>query len=101
MPAHIKSSKELIERLNGMEAVDLSKNIPLSFDVASLYTNINTDEAIDTPLRCLEKFNIDVTGLALHDIEVLLDLLLNNNILRRRFQIWRCYLQANHWSSYG
>ena len=77
IPAHIQSSKELIERLNNVEAVDLSKKIPISFDIVSFYTNINIDEAIDTMFRYLDKFNIDMTGLALHHIKVLQDLLLN------------------------
>ena len=53
---------------------------PVSFDVVSLYTNINTEEAVETVLEYTIKHHIELHGLETYDLFELLHLLLDNNI---------------------
>ena len=49
--AHITNTERLIDRFNTPGREKLKDMIPISFDVVSLYTNINTEEAINTTLH--------------------------------------------------
>ena len=51
-----------------------------AFDVVSLYTNINTEEAINTALHYAVKHKLELHGLEPPHISQLLHLLLNNNV---------------------
>ena len=53
--------------------------IPLSFDVVSLYANVDTGEAITTALEHIIKYKMNCLGLKTGDIWVLLHTLLVNN----------------------
>ena len=53
---------------------------PVSFDVVSLYTNINTEEAVETVLEYTIKHHIELHGLETYNLFELLHLLLDNNI---------------------
>ena len=79
--AHIKSTVDLISRFNAIDKDALRGKIPVSFDVVSLYTNINTEEAINTTLEYMVKYEIHKYGLLTEDVWELLHLLLDNNVL--------------------
>ena len=52
----------------------------MSFDVVSLYTNIDIEKAISTALQFGQKYTINLYGLSCQDLNELLHLLLENNI---------------------
>ena len=54
--------------------------IPVSFDAVSLYTNVDTGEAITTALEYIIKYRTNCLGLNTGDIWVLLHTLLDNNV---------------------
>ena len=54
--AHLKGTTDLISRFNAIDSNHLQGKIPLSFDVVSLYTNVNAKEAINTALEYTVKF---------------------------------------------
>ena len=54
--------------------------IPVSFDVVSLYTNININEAVETTLEYTRKYDLYLFGLETSDLFELLHLLLDNSI---------------------
>ncbi len=78
--AHLNSTSDLLQRFNNTDRQQLQGKIPVSFDVISLYTNIDTNEAIDTALQYAIKYNINLYGLLTYDLFELLHLLLDNNI---------------------
>ena len=78
--AHIKSTEDLISRFNAIDKDALRGKIPVSFDVISLYTNINTKEAINTTLEYMVKYEIHTYGFLTEDVWELLHLLLGNNV---------------------
>ena len=49
--AHLRSTADLISRCNSIDQDQLQGKIFVSFDVVSLYTNVDTTEAIDTTLE--------------------------------------------------
>ena len=53
---------------------------PVSFDVVSLYTNINVEEAINTSLDYAHKHNLELHGLTMENLWELLRLILDNNV---------------------
>ena len=63
-----------------IDAVQLTGMIPVSFDVVSLYTNVDTEEAITTTLEYIMKYKLNCFGLKTGDIWVLLHTLLDNNV---------------------
>ena len=56
--------------------------VPVSYDVVSLYTNINTDEAIETTLDYTQRYDLYLFGLEISDLFKLLHLLFNKNIFK-------------------
>ena len=78
--SHLSSTPNLIDRLGELDQDLLQGKIPISFDVVSLYTNIDTKEAIHTVLDYVRSHKPRTYGLATHDLYELLDLMLNNNI---------------------
>ena len=46
--AHLNNTTDLLQRFTDTDKTQLKGKIPISFDVVSLYTNINNDEAIET-----------------------------------------------------
>ena len=60
--------------------------IPISFDVRSLYTNIDVDEAISTTLDYAQWYDLDCYSLTLADIRELLELTLKNNVFQYNSQ---------------
>ena len=52
IPAHLSNTADLLERFKTTPADELRSKLPVSFDVISLYTNINGEEAIETTLEC-------------------------------------------------
>ena len=89
IPAHIQSTNELIQRFNTVDKNALQDKLPVSFDVVSLYTNIDITEAIDTALQYLIKFNINTKGLSMDELNRLLHLVLNNNIFHYEERIFK------------
>ena len=75
----------------------LKGKIPISFDVVSLYTNINNDEAIETAIQYTNKYHLYTYGLEARDLYELLHLLLDNNIFTYRNTTYR----QNPWSGNG
>ena len=49
--AHIDSTRSLIDRYQNLDPATLKGKVPVSFDVVSLYTNIDIREALDTSLQ--------------------------------------------------
>ena len=80
IPAHLNNTADLISRFQEVPIEDLKNKIPVSFDVVSLYTNINAHEAIYTTLEYARKSKIYLYGLELENLWDLLHLLLENNI---------------------
>ena len=80
IPAHIESTNELIQLFNTVDENALQDKLPVSFDVVSLYTNIDMTEAMDTALQYLVKFNINTKSLSMDELNKLLHLVLNNNV---------------------
>ena len=78
--AHISSTAKLIERFKECPQSKLKEMIPISFDVISLYTNIDVEEAISTALQYTRKHDIHLYGLTTGDLNELLHLILENNI---------------------
>ena len=78
--AHLNSTTDLLQRFNNIDKTALKGMIPISFDVVSLYTNIDTNEAIDTTLQYAIKHNLYLHRLETYDLLDLLHLLLDNNI---------------------
>ena len=78
--AHISNTTELIAKFQECPRSSLQGLIPISFDVVSLYTNIDVEESISTALQLGQKYNIHTYGLTAEDVNELLHLLLENNI---------------------
>lgn len=78
--AHIASSQDLLKRFKECDTRDLQGKIPISFDVVSLYTNIDISEAIDTALEYAQQHNINTFNLSSGDLHELLTLTLRNNV---------------------
>ena len=56
--AHIDSTRSLIDRFQNFDPATLKEKIPVSFDVVSLYANIDVCEAIDTSLQYMDKYRV-------------------------------------------
>ena len=80
VPAHLNNTAELVSKIHAIDTEELKGLVPVSFDVVSLYTNVNTNEAIDTALEHCRRSRIYLYGLRLEDIWELLHLLLDNNV---------------------
>ena len=78
--AHINNTNDLLQRFNNIDKINLKGMTPVSFDVVSLYTNINTEEAVETVLEYTIKHHIELHGLETYDLFELLHLLLDKNI---------------------
>ena len=77
--AHVANTEELLNRFHNCPSSALEEQIPVSFDVDSLYTNIDIEEPISTALQFSQKHNIHLYGLSCQDLNELLHLLLENN----------------------
>ena len=82
--AHLRNTEDLITRFEAADQKDLRDQIPVSFDVISLYTNINTEEAIDTTLQYVNRHRLYLHGLESCDLWELMHLILDNNIFQYR-----------------
>ena len=80
VPAHLNNTAELVSKIHAIDTEELKGQVPVSFDVVSLYTNVNTNEAIDTALEYCRRSRVYLYGLRLEDIWELLHLLLDNNV---------------------
>ena len=82
--AHLNSTTECIQRMEKVDSDQLAGMIPaaVSFDFVSLYTNVDTWEAITTALEYIIKYKMNCLGLNTGDIDiwVLLHTLLDNNV---------------------
>ena len=78
--SHVGNTEELLNRFHNCPSFALEGEIPVSFDVVSLYTNIDTEKAISTALQYSQNYNIHLYGLSCQDLNELLHLLLENNI---------------------
>ena len=78
--AHVDSTSKLIQRYEDCPKAVLKGQIPVSFDVVSLYTNIGVEEAINTALSYAEEYKLNTHGLTLADLSELLHLMLENNV---------------------
>ena len=87
--SHLSSTPNLIDRLGELDQDLLQGKIPISFDVVSLYTNIDTKEALHTVLDYVQSHKPRTYGLATHDLYELLDLLLSNNIFTHGGKFYR------------
>ena len=63
-----------------VDSGQLAGMIPVSFDVVSLYTNVDTREAIRTALEYIIKYKMNCLGLNSGNIWVLLHTLLDKNV---------------------
>ena len=89
--AHVCNTPELLEHVNKPSIAERKGKIPVSFDVVSLYTNIPVEEAVDTTLQYINKYNIDLHNLETIHIFQLLSLLLENNVFQ--YPGFGCYKQ--------
>ena len=80
--AHLNNTSDLIARFDSMESSELEGMIPVSFDVISLYTNIDMTEAIETSLEYARRHRLCLYGLKMEDLWELLHLILENNVFR-------------------
>ena len=80
IPAHLSNTADLLERFRTTPEDELRSKLPVSFDVISLYTNINAEEAIETTLEYIRSSKLYLYGLHTEDIYELLHLLLDNNV---------------------
>ena len=87
--AHLNNTTDLLQRFTDTDKAQLKGKIPISFDVVSLYTNINNDEAIETALQYTNKYHLYTYGLEARDLFELLHLLLDNNIFTYRNTTYR------------
>ena len=71
---------DLLTRFDSINHSELAGRTPVSFDVVSLYTNINVEEAINTSLDYALKFNLELHGLTMENLWELLRLILDNNV---------------------
>ena len=78
--AHLRSTADLVSHLESIDQQRLAGKIPVSFDVISLYTNVDTEEAIATALEYTLKYKLFTHGLQNSDLWELLHLVLDNNI---------------------
>ena len=84
--AHITNTQQLVDRFDAIPKEVLAGKIPISFDVRSLYTNIDVDEAISTTLDYAQRYDLDCYSLTLADIQELLELTLKNNVFQYNSQ---------------
>ena len=87
--AHLNNTTDLLQRFTDTDKTQLKGKIPISFNVVSLYTNINNDEAIETALQYTNKYHLYTYGLEARDLFELLHLLLDNNIFTYRNTTYR------------
>ena len=62
-----------------MTQTELSSLSPFSLDVVSMYTNVQTEEAVKATTNMLIENKIDLRGLHINDFKVLLNFMLKNN----------------------
>ena len=85
VPAHLENTQDYLQRLRSQfDGKFPEGTIVFSVDVANLYGNIPTTEAIEATLKLFDRHNddVDTFGLTRQDIEVLLRHCLNNNYVR-------------------
>ena len=87
--AHLNNTTDLLHRFTDTDKTQLKGKIPISFDVVSLYTNINNDEAIETALQYTNKYHLYTYELEARNLYELLHLLLDNNIFTYRNTTYR------------
>ena len=80
--AHLNNTSDLIARFDSIESSHLEGMVPVSFDVVSLYTNIDMEEAINTSLEYARGYKLCLHGLKMEDLWELLHLILDNNVFR-------------------
>ena len=86
---HLNNTTDLLQRFTDTDKTQLKGKIPISFDVVSLYTNINNDEAIETALQYTNKYHLYTYRPEARDLYELLHLLLDNNIFTYRNTTYR------------
>ena len=85
VPAHLTNTQDYLHRIRTQFPRGLpAGSIVFSVDVANLYGNIPTSEAIEATMRLIERHTdkVDTFGLTLPDIDVLLKHCLENNYVR-------------------
>ena len=75
IPSHVSSTEDLLSKLNLMTQTELSSLSPFSLDVVSMYTNIETEEAVKATTNMIEN-KIDL--LHINNVKVLLNFMLKN-----------------------
>ena len=79
VPAHLKNSNTLIERLQTLTpSVRQQYPYPFSLDVVALYTSIPVEDAITNTINILERDHFHHSSLSNSDINDLLKVLLSN-----------------------
>ena len=79
IPAHLKSSQELMERITSLPNQQrLHYNFPISLDVEALYTSIPPEAATKNLTNTLNAQNFTYYNLIPEDIESLLKIILSN-----------------------
>ena len=80
VPAHLESTQQLLSRLGALSPNQLTGKMPISLDVVSLYTNIDTQEAMTIISQLLRrKFHHSVWGISIDVILDILSFILRNN----------------------
>ena len=85
VPAHLQNTYDYLDRLHTKFPQGFPPgSIAFSVDVANLYGNIPTSEAISFVLDLIKRHTdkINLFGLTLNDVKTLLEHCLNNNYLR-------------------
>ena len=78
--AHLKNTQDLLDRFKKVPKDQLKGLMPVSYDVVSLYTNIDADEAIETTLVYARNMKLYTYGLQMSELWELLHTLLDNNV---------------------
>ena len=97
--AHLRSTADLVSHLESIDHQRLAGKIPVSFDVyISLYTNVDTEEAIASALECTLKYKLFTHGLQNSDLWELLHLVLDNNMFAYQTQAFTNKFVASRWA---
>ena len=84
IPAHLRNTKQVLDSLNSIDKDLLNNACFESFDVTSLYINLDNQAAISCVMKLLKsnKRTVKLHGFKMNDIEMLLQVCLSCNVFK-------------------